>query len=243
MAEPLASYKDLCLDAADPVRLGTFYAAALGLALEPLDDGDVVLRGDTPERTVWVNRVPEPKTVWHRLHLDVNVAAVDDLLALGATVVDDTQPWTVLRDPEGGELCAFVRPPEVLAAGGGRGRPLYELVLQVEQGDDGPGAAAELARWWAGLLGGRVEQDPQEGYSWVEDLPGAPFESLVVTFVPEPKTVKNRVHLDVTCRSVDDLVAYGARVLAPGGPSAGPGAPPWTVLTDPAGNELCAFPG
>ncbi|GAA1877079.1 VOC family protein [Lapillicoccus jejuensis] len=240
MAEPLASYKDLCLDAADPVRLGTFYAAALGLRLERLDDGDVVLRGDTPEHTVWVNRVPEPKTVWHRLHLDVNVAAVDDLLALGASVVDDTQPWTVLRDPEGGELCAFVRAPEVLAAGGGRGRPLYELVLQVGAGDDGAAAAAGIAHGWAGLVGGRVEQDPDEGYSWVEGIPGAPFENLVITWTDEPKTVKNRVHLDVTCRSVDDLVAYGARVLAPGG---APGAPSWTVLADPAGNELCAFPG
>lgn len=240
MAAPLASYKDLCLDAADPVQLGTFYAGALGLELERQDGGDVVLRGDIPERTVWVNRVPEPKSVWHRLHLDLNVAAVDDLLALGATVVDDTQPWTVLRDPEGGELCAFVRDPEVLTGEGGRGRPLYELVLQVEAGADGPRAAADLAHWWAGLIGGRVERDADEGYSWVEEIPGAPFESLVVTFVPEPKTVKNRVHLDVTCRFVDDLVAYGARVLAPG---ATPGTPAWTVLADPAGNELCAFPG
>jgi hypothetical protein len=33
--------------------------------------------------------------------------SVDELLDLGATVVDDDQPWTVLADPEGGEFCAF----------------------------------------------------------------------------------------------------------------------------------------
>ena len=56
--------------------------------------------------------VPEPKTVKHRVHLDVHTDSVDTLLALGATVApgyDNDDRWTVLLDPEGGELCAFVR--------------------------------------------------------------------------------------------------------------------------------------
>jgi hypothetical protein len=60
--------------------------------------------------------------------------------------------------------------------------------------------------------------------------------------VPEPKTVKNRVHLDVSLRSEADLqwlVSLGAQVLRRINPAAGPNG--W-VLTDPEGNEFCAFP-
>jgi hypothetical protein len=42
---PLAAFKDLCLDAADPGVVGRFWADALGLPLEVLDDGDTVVRG------------------------------------------------------------------------------------------------------------------------------------------------------------------------------------------------------
>ena len=51
--------------------------------------------------------------------------------------------------------------------------------------------------------------------------------------VPEPKTVKNRVHLDVY-GDVDELASQGRdRGRAPG---------EWTVMTDPEGNEFCVFP-
>ena len=52
--------------------------------------------------------------------------------------------------------------------------------------------------------------------------------------VPEPKTVKNRVHWDVLTPSVAALVEAGATVLSE--------QPGWTVLADPEGNEFCAFP-
>ena len=58
---PDAAFKDLCLDAVDPALLGAFWGALLGLAGEVLDDGDVVLRGATPQQTIWVNAVPEPR--------------------------------------------------------------------------------------------------------------------------------------------------------------------------------------
>ena len=59
--------------------------------------------------------------------------------------------------------------------------------------------------------------------------------------MPEPKTVKNRVHLDLRpaagedAPTVDDLVARGATVVGSG--REGPHT--WTVLTDPEGNEFC----
>src|SRR5689334_563483 len=107
-AAEMISFKDLCIDATDPEVLARFWAAALGLRAEPTD-GDFRLVGEAPEHTLWVNKVPEPRSVKQRVHIDVHVAAVSDLIKLGAVIVDAAQPWTVLADPEGGELCAFVR--------------------------------------------------------------------------------------------------------------------------------------
>ncbi len=164
----LATFKDLCLDAADAERLGTFWAGALGLELRAAGEdsnGDVLLVGPTPQHTVWVNQVPEPKTAKHRMHLDVNVGSVDELTRLGATVVDaDTFRWTLLADPEGGELCAFVREGEIE-------QRLYEIV--VASGDSAQ-ACHRIASWWAEVLGARLVDD--DGYSYVEDVPGAPYE-------------------------------------------------------------------
>lgn len=42
---------------------------------------------------------PGPKTGKNRLHLDVHTGSVAELEALGATVLDDTLPWTVMADP------------------------------------------------------------------------------------------------------------------------------------------------
>jgi hypothetical protein len=105
----LATYKDLCIDATDPVRLGEFWAGVLDLELHRQDNGDTYLTGPTKQHTIWVNRVPEPKTVKHRLHIDVNAASVEEVVALGATVLDDHSfRWTLMADPDGNEFCAFV---------------------------------------------------------------------------------------------------------------------------------------
>src|SRR5262245_18590715 len=126
---PLVTWKDLCIEASDPARLAGFWGALLGLEGEVHDDGDAVLRGAGPAETIWVNRVPEPKTVKHRVHLDVGAAALDPILALGATLVLPAEEsgfhWSVLADPEGGELCVFVRddvPADPPAS-------LYEIVI------------------------------------------------------------------------------------------------------------------
>ena len=213
-----AAYKDLCLDAQDPLRLGRFWAGALGLEFVECDDGDAVLRGPTPQHTVWVNRVPEPRTVKNRMHLDVHACAVPDLLDLGARVVEEFPRWTVMADPEGGEFCAFVReePPEYR---------LYELVLDATD-------HRAVGRWWADLLGGRFVDEGKESVS-ITDIPGAPFEYLDVDPVPEPKSAKNRVHLDVVGDAAE-IVTRGATLLQK--------HPEWDVLADPEGNEFCVFP-
>ena len=229
---PLAAWKDLCLDAVDPVVIGTFWSQVLRLDLTMRDDGVAMLRGSRPEETVWVNPVPEPRTVKNRMHLDVNTASVAELLHLGATVVDDESfHWTVLADPEGGEFCAFVRDGSDAPITG----RLHEIVVDCAAGDGSGSGPHALAAWWADLLGARVVDDPR-GYSWVEAIPGAPFGSLDVVPVPEPKRVKNRVHPDVTCAAVEPLLAAGATLLRAQDATIG-----WSVLADPGGNEFCAF--
>lgn len=222
----IARFKDLCLDAGDPGLLGAFWAAALALELHTQDNGDTYLTGPTKEHTIWVNRVPEPKTVKHRMHLDLNVGSVDELTALGATVLDaESFRWTLMADPEGGEFCAFVREGEI-------SQRLYEIGIDTA---DSAEAAHRIAAWWADVLGARLVDD-DSGYSYVDQVPGAPYGSLDFAPVPEPKTVKNRLHLDVTTGDIDDLVAAGATILRAQDDEIG-----WTVMADPDGNEFCAF--
>jgi hypothetical protein len=220
-----AAYKDLCLDAVDPLRLATFWSAVLGLELADTGDGDAVLRGPTPQHSVWINRVPEPKTVKNRMHLDVHAGSVQELLELGATIVDEQPRWTVMADPEGGEFCAFVREGEIT-------EPLYEIVVDTSEE---PGHALRIATWWADVLGAHPVDDGDDE-AHVEAVPGAPFECIVFGGVPEPKTAKNRLHLDVTTSDLDLLVEAGAVVLRAQDDEIG-----WTVMADPDGNEFDAF--
>jgi hypothetical protein len=224
---PLASYKDLCLDAVDPQVVGGFWAAVLGLDLQVRGDGQTLLTGPTPEHTVRVSRVAEAKSVKHRVHLDVNAASVEEVERLGATVLERFPRWTVMADPEGGELCVFVRDGAI------RER-LYEVVVDV--GTD-PEEAHRAAQWWGRVLGGEVGRTEDDGgFSWVGKVPGMPYDGIVFGPVPEPKTVKNRIHLDVTTPDVQELLEAGATLLrAPDDEIS------WSVLADPDGNEFCAF--
>jgi len=230
---PLATFKDLCIDAADPVRLAEFWGRVLRLDLHLQDNGDAYLTGPTKAHTIWVNKVPEPKTVKHRLHIDVNAASVEEIVEMGATIVDaESFRWTLMADPEAGEFCIFVREGEITDR-------LYELGLDT---GDSAEDSHRIASWWADLLGAHLVDDDR-GYSYIDRIPGAPFESIDFAPVPEPKTVKNRIHIDVVTADVDSLVAAGATVLrAPGDPATGDGPDiGWTVLADPDGNEFCAF--
>jgi hypothetical protein len=127
-----------------------------------------------------------------------------------------------------------------------------------------------LADWWAETLGWVVESsDPvfiqkmlDEGYATDDDVSvykGAlvwktasairhpddpdrgPRRRVLFQTVPEPKTVKNRLHLDVNVGAdnveveLEKLVNRGARFLYRG--QQGPEA--WVTMADPEGNEFC----
>jgi hypothetical protein len=219
----LARFKKLCIDANDPVRLGQFWAAVLDRTWTAYDNGEGGLFGETQGHTIWFNRVPEPKTVKHRMHLDVYARSLADLEALGSSVVlpeGDDRRWTVMADVEGGEYCAFLR-DELPAA------RLHGLVV------DSADPAAQ-ARWWGEVLGGMVVQ--HDGWSTVQDVPGMPIDTFDFVPVPEPKNGKNRIHPDLSVGAVQPLFDAGATVLREPGDDV-----QWYVLADPEGNEFCAF--
>jgi len=128
----------------------------------------------------------------------------------------------------------------------------------------------EQADWWAQTLGWVVEEQDEgfirkmisEGYAtaaetviyngklvWAEGAsirhPDGPVtghrKRVLFQQVPEPKTIKNRWHIDVwvgeeNVQSVaDQLVARGATFLHRG--QQGPHT--WITMTDPEGNEFC----
>jgi hypothetical protein len=223
-AMPLATYKDLCIDACDAHALASFWAGLLGLDATLDDDGAARLSaGDRV--IVWVNQVSEPKSVKNRLHLDIRAESLDAALAAGATVVDRQPRWTVLTDPDGQEFCIFERDAPVADR-------FYELVWDVTGDVD---AAHRVAQWWAMVLGGNAVRE--ERWSYVDGLQGLPFESIVFQPVPEDKATKNRIHIDV---ATDDLAALVAQGAMPSREKGDDGIG-WTVMIDPAGNEFCAF--
>ncbi len=103
----MIEFQDLCLDVEDVATAAAFWGPALGLRPDP--DHPECLTDGVPEHSLWLNVVPESKTVKQRVHLDVHVAAVSDQVRLGARVLDESQRWTVMADPEGNEFCAFSR--------------------------------------------------------------------------------------------------------------------------------------
>ncbi len=124
----MATLDQIVFDSAHPAALARFWAQALdGYAVRAYDDAELArlaALGLTPETdpsvmvdgpgpTLCFHRVTEPKSAKNRVHLDLAVpnrpAEVTRLLGLGATLKRETSGYTVLRDPEGNELCVVER--------------------------------------------------------------------------------------------------------------------------------------
>jgi hypothetical protein len=222
-AMTIARFKDLCIDVSSPSGMTAFWGGVIGLTT-PADNPNVLV-GDAPEKTIWVNTVPERRTVKQRVHLDVHTSSIDELERAGATVLTpatDAQRWTVMADPEGGEFCGFVR--ETVPA-----YRLMELVVDSAEPE-------AQARWWAGVVGGDFSHREGRPYYWLENVPGMPFKYWVFVPVPEPKTVKNRIHWDLTTPALQPVLDAGATLLRPKDEEIG-----WHVCGDPEGNEFCVF--
>jgi hypothetical protein len=123
-----------------------------------------------------------------------------------------------------------------------------------------------LADWWAETLGWQVEPQDEdfirrmiaEGHATDDDTtthegrlvwkagaaivrPDGASPRVLFQWVPEAKTVKNRVHLDVRV-GAEDVPAAKQRLLARGATylhDGRQGPHGWVTMADPEGNEFC----
>jgi len=114
---------EVVIDCHDPARLGEFWQAVLGGYVVRQSHEWVALEPPTGI-TVSFQRVPEPKEVKNRVHLDVDVRDIEEAIAaaiaLGATrqgdvVYDEIGGFQVMLDPEGNEFC-FINGPTAITA-------------------------------------------------------------------------------------------------------------------------------
>ncbi|HVL64732.1 MAG TPA: VOC family protein [Actinomycetota bacterium] len=96
-----------------------------------------------------------------------------------------------------------------------------------------------LATFWQQALGWEEDESDEDSVALRD--PDQEWPKLLFQQVPEPKTVKNRLHLDVNPRGssqeeeLERLLSLGARRA-----DIGQGADvSWVVLVDPEGNEFC----
>ena len=235
------------IDAADPARVGRFWADALGWTVLGERSEAVVVGvpgappwGEGGPMTLVVVPVAEPKTIKNRVHLDLasasetdqqaTVARVTDLGASRTDVGQEDVPWVVMADPEGNEFC-------VLDA-----RDAYR--------DVGPVAAVlidcadpiELANFWIKATGWPAVRYTDQFVCLQH--PRHRTAAVELLMVPDPKTVKNRVHIDVVPTAGGDTAVEVARLERAGGRPVDVGQRDvsWTVMADPEGNELCVLP-
>jgi predicted enzyme related to lactoylglutathione lyase len=103
---------------------------------------------------------------------------------------------------------------------------------------------ARVADFWCQVLGWVVHERDEEGFMTIAapgSRPGAGDPAMDIAPVPEPKTRKNRLHLDLRADGISRdeelarLLALGARRVDVGQAL----DVSWVVLADPEGNEFC----
>lgn len=103
--------------------------------------------------------------------------------------------------------------------------------------------AMDLARFWSAALDRPIDPGDESTAEFFASIgrsgPADGRPVLMFIQVPEPKSVKNRVHLDLDAgdraAEVERLVALGATVVH----DKDEWGTRWTTLTDPEGNEFC----
>ena len=96
-----------------------------------------------------------------------------------------------------------------------------------------------LATFWRDVLEWELAEEDGD---WYIQPPKGDMPVILFTVVPEKKTVKNRLHIDVSPRDreqdeeVERITALGAKRV-----DIGQGDVSWVVLADPEGNEFCVL--
>ena len=114
---PRMSIRSFTIDSPDPYRIALWWCQAFGVPPSPEDfPGDPAALCELPEGPrLLFERVPEPKVVKNRAHIDIRAGLrrdeeVERLIGLGASLfADHRQPdgsgFVVLADPDGNEFC------------------------------------------------------------------------------------------------------------------------------------------
>ena len=94
-----------------------------------------------------------------------------------------------------------------------------------------------VAAFWSEALGLPVDEGGHEFFASVgRDRPGP---TMLFLAVPEPKSTKNRMHLDLVAddrrAEIERLVGLGATFVA----DKDEWGLSWSVMADPEGNEFC----
>ncbi|QUX31337.1 VOC family protein [Nocardiopsis akebiae] len=104
--------------------------------------------------------------------------------------------------------------------------------------------AEAVAAFWSRVLDWPVVEEAEDGFGL------APYEGsdlgVDVFAVPERKSVKNRLHLDLCVTDGLTVAQELERLLGLGAVKVDVGQPEdarWTVLADPEGNEFCLLHG
>lgn len=232
-------------EAADPGRLGRFWAEVLGWQAEPGRSGEVMVRpagwrhpGPGPLPLLLVP-ADGPKTGRNRLHLDLPAKSAEHhgdvvkrVIGLGATPADigqDDVPWEVLADPEGNEFCVLEPRPGVYRDTG----PVAAVVV-------GCADPAAEAAFWTQAAGWR-RSSPHSGEDLVAlraEQGSGPFLELIRD--PGAAAAGHRARLDVAPLSGEDRDAALTALLAAGARPSDSGQPdaPWNLLSDPEGLEF-----
>jgi predicted enzyme related to lactoylglutathione lyase len=97
------------------------------------------------------------------------------------------------------------------------------------------------ARFWGAVLDYPVGHDEGDDEEWWVQKDDDTFPAILFLKVPESKSVKNRLHIDLAPDDRDNEVE---RVMALGATRADVGQTgdeSWVVLADPEGNEFCVL--
>ena len=200
---PMARWKHLVMQTGvDDTTLATFWANVLGGTVSGnFVDGapDVqVPEGEVSPYGIRMLPIGEHPATRNHVHLDVLVESIEELLELGASPHESGEmpeglPWTVMKDPEGGEFCAFVRDPA----------PDYRLHAVVLDSPD----PEKAARWWGEAFG--VEPLDHDDHWTLEGV--HPDSSVSIDFVKNADLPDQmgRLRFDVV-GDVDALLAHGA---------------------------------
>lgn len=96
-----------------------------------------------------------------------------------------------------------------------------------------------LIAFWSSALGYVEWFPPHGGFAGIKPPVRDGRLAIIFQRVPEPKVLKNRVHIDFDAQDrleeVDRLVALGATVIE----EHSLGQNRWTRVADPEGNEFC----